>query len=480
MTSSVGERRATQSTATGRARPGLVLAILVTCQLMLAIDVTVMNVALPRIRADLGFSATGLSWVINAYTLIFGGLLLLGGRAGDLFGRRRMFIGGVVLFTIASLAGGLATSAGWLLAARIAQGLGAAAAGPSTLALITTTFTEPTRRIRALAIFSSMTVGGFAIGLILGGLLTQWTSWRAVLFINVPVGIAVALLASRFLGTPARNHGRLDLPGAVTATAGVGALVYGFIRAASVGWGDPMTIAAVALGVVVLVVFVVIESRAAQPLMPLRLFASRDRAAAYLCFFLGPMAMMSMFFFLTQFLQDVRGLTPLGTGFAFLPMAVALFGMTRLIPILLSRFGPKPLALIGAVLLMGGLVWLTRLTPDSGYVDGLLGPLLLMGFGGGLGFSPLNIVVMSSVEPQDAGAAGGALQTMQQTGATFGLAVLVTVFGTASRHATVTGAAPRVALVHGMTVAWSVGIAFAAASFLVALTFRRRQVAPAT
>jgi EmrB/QacA subfamily drug resistance transporter len=477
VTQSVDERRQpTAGTVTHPARNGLVLAILVTCQLMLVLDVTVMNVALPHIQADLRFSATDLSWVINAYTLVFGGLLLLGGRAGDLFGRRRMFMGGIVVFTLASLAGGFATSAGWLLAARVVQGMGAAAAGPSTLALITTTFTEPRARIRALAIFSGMSSAGFAVGLIVGGLLTELTSWRAVLFINVPFGIAVVLLAGRFLSPSARNAGRLDLPGAVTATLGVGSLVYGFIRAASVGWGDIVTVATIGVGAVVLALFVIIEARTAQPLMPLRLFANRDRAAAYVNYFLGPMAMMSMFFFLTQFLQVIRGLSPLATGFAFVPMAVALFGMTRLIPILLPRFGPKPLAATGAAIMIGGLVWLTMLTPDSGYTGGLLGPLLLMGIGGGLGFSPMNIIVMSTVAPRDAGAAGGVMQTMQNLGGTFGLAVLVTVFGTASRHATVTGAAPRAALVHGMTVAWSVGLAFAVASFLVALTFRRRAV----
>ena len=381
------------------------------------------------------------------------------------------------MFTIGSLAGGFATSAGWLLAARVVQGVGAAAAGPNTLALIITTFTEPMRRIRALAVFSGMSSGGFAIGLMLGGVLTELTSWRSVLFINVPVGIAIVVLASRFLTTPARHPGRLDLPGAVTGTVGVGALVYGFIRAGSVGWGDRITMGAIVLGLVVLAVFLAIEVRTRQPVMPLRLFANRDRAAAYLNFFLGPMAMMSMFFFLTQFLQEIRGLSPVGTGFAFLPMAALLFGMTRLIPRLLPRFGPKPLALTGTALMAAGLVWLTQITADSGYLAGLLGPLALMGIGGGLAFAPLNVVIMATVGPADAGAAGGVLQTLQNLGATVGLAVLVTVFGTASRHAAGNGAMPRIALVSGMTGAWSVAVVFAVATFLVALTFRRQPAA---
>jgi EmrB/QacA subfamily drug resistance transporter len=475
-TLSVGDPR-TDTPASARERPGLVLAILVTCQLMLILDVTVMNVALPRIQANLRFTPTGLSWVIDAYTLVFGGLLLLGGRAGDMFGRRRLFIAGIAVFTIGSLAGGLATSAGWLLAARVVQGVGAAAAGPNTLALIVTTFTEPMRRIRALAVFSGMSSGGFAIGLMLGGLLTELTSWRAVLFINVPFGIAIVLLARRFLASPARRTGRLDLPGAVTGTVGVGALVYGFIRAGSVGWGDRITMGAIVLGLVVLAVFLAIEARTRQPLMPLRLLANRDRAAAYLNFFLGPMAMMSMFFFLTQFLQEIRGLSPVDTGFAFLPMAALLFGMTRLIPRLLPRFGPKPLALIGTALMAGGMFWLTQVTADSGYLTGLLGPLALMGIGGGLAFAPLNVVIMATVGPDDAGAAGGVLQTVQNLGTTVGLAVLVTVFGTASRHAANNGATPRIALVSGMTGAWSVAVVFAVATFLVALTFRSRSAA---
>ncbi|HVV21507.1 MAG TPA: MFS transporter [Pseudonocardiaceae bacterium] len=473
MTVSVDTTSTTTDGRQSTTRRGLVLAILVSCQLMLALDVTVMNVALPRVQHDLHFTPTGLSWVINAYTLVFGGLLLLGGRAGDLFGRRRLFIGGIALFTVASLVGGLAPTAGVLLAARVAQGLGAAAAGPSTLALITTTFTEPQQRIRALAIFSGVTTGGFAIGLIVGGLLTELTSWRAVLFINLPVGIAVTVLASAFLREPARHPGRLDLPGAVTATASTAALVYGFIRAAADGWGDTGTITSLAAGVVLLAVFLLVEVRAAQPLMPLHLFTNRDRAAAYLNFFLGPMAMMSSFFFLSQFLQDVRGFSPLATGFAFLPLAVLLFAMTRLIPRLLPRFGPKPIALVGTALMAGGLLWLTRLTASSTYFADLLGPLALLGLGGGLAFSPLNIVIMGTVRPQDAGAAGGVLQTMQNVGATLGLAVLVTVFGAGSRHAAAGGADAAHALVGGMTPAFTVAVAFAAVSFVVALTFRR-------
>ena len=457
----------------GARRPELALAILLTCQLMLIIDITVMNVALPRIQADLHFSHTGLSWVMNAYTLVFGGLLLLGGRAGDVLGRRALFITGTTLFTVASFAGGLADSAALLLIARVVQGLGAALAGPSTLALVTTTFAEPRARMRALSLFSAMASSGFAIGLIVGGLLTELFSWRAVLFINVPFGATVAVLAARFVPESGRQSARLDLPGAVTATGGVAALVYGFIRAAADGWDERDTLISLAAGVVLLAVFVGIELRARQPLMPLRLFSNRNRAAAYVNFFLGPMAMMSMFFFLTQYLQDIHHFGALATGFAFLPMASMVFGMTRLIPRLLPRFGPKPLAISGSVLMISGLVWLTHLATDSAYVTSLLGPMLLMGLGMGLAMSPLNVLIMSTVPADDAGAAGGVLQTMQQTGATLGLAILVTVFGMATRETAATGAPGDQILVTGTTDAFAASAVIALCMFAVALTFRR-------
>jgi EmrB/QacA subfamily drug resistance transporter len=454
-------------------RPGLALPIIVTCQLMLMLDATVMNVAIPHVRTDLGFSTAGLAWVLNAYTLVFGGLLLLGGRAGDLFGRRRLFLAGVAVFTAASLLGGLADSAGWLIVARILQGLGAAAAGPNTLALITSTFTEPRERMKALSVFSGVASAGFAIGLIVGGLLTEWFSWRAVLFINLPFGLAILALAPRYIAEPPRHPARLDLPGALAATAGVAGLVYGFIRAAQAGWSDPRALAAIGAGVVVLAVFLWTEVRTREPLMPLHLFADRNRAAGYLNFFFGPMAMMSAFFFLTQFLQDVSGYSSLATGFAFLPLAVTLFTMSRLMPRWLPTYGPKPFAIAGTVLMVAGLVWLTQLTPSSSYATGLLVPMLVLGLGGGLAFAPLNVVIMSTVRPADAGAAGGVLQTMQQVGSTLGLAVLVTVAGSASRSTAAAGGAPADVLVDGMTSAFTMSAIFASLTVVVALTFRR-------
>jgi EmrB/QacA subfamily drug resistance transporter len=433
------------------------------------LDATVMNVALPRIRADLGFTPAGLSWVMNAYTLVFGGLLLLGGRMGDLFGRRRMFLVGIGVFTAASLAGGLADSAGLLIAARVVQGVGAALAGPSTIALITSNFTEPQAKMRALSLFSAMSSAGFAVGLILGGLLTEWLTWRSVMFINVPLGLVVLAFGSRYITEPPRLPARLDLVGALLATTGVASLVFGFIQAAEKTWGSAAAVWPIVAGGVLVVAFVVSQTRVANPMVPLRLFTDRNRAAGYVNFFLGPLAMMSAFFFMTQFLQEVSGYRALTTGFAFLPMATGIFVLSRLIPRLLPRTGPKPLALTGSLLMAAGLWWMSSLTATTSYVPGILGPMVLLGIGGGMAFSPLNVLIMGTVPPADAGAAGGVLQTMQQIGSTLGLAILVTVAGSGSR-----GHTGADAVVAGATSAFTFSAGIVLLTFLVALTFRRQ------
>ena len=430
-------------------RPGVVLAVVVGCQLMLTLDNTVMNVALPRIQADLGFSAVGLSWVISAYTLVFGGLLLLGGRAGDLLGRRRVFLAGVAVFTAASLLGGLADSPALLISARAVQGLGAAAAGPSALAVLTTTFTAPKARVRAFSVYTGVGSAGIVLGLVLGGLLTELTSWRSVLFINVPVGAAVIVFGARFIAESSRRRGGFDLPSAVTATAGLAAIVYGLTATARAGWQHASTLGVLAAGVVLIAGFVALEVRTKAPLIPLRLFADRNRAVGYLNFFLG-LTTLAIIFFLTQFLQNVRRYSPLTTGFAFLPLAVTMLVMTRLIPFLLQRFGARTLVVAGSASTMAGMIGLARLTPASGYVGVLLVPLVLVGVGIGLGLAPLNVVVMAGVRAEDAGAAGGVLQTMQQVGTTFGLAMFITVFGVAGRSAAASGADARHAMVTGI------------------------------
>jgi EmrB/QacA subfamily drug resistance transporter len=445
--------------------PGISLAVIVACQLMVVLDATVVFVALPEIQSSLHFSATGLSWVSNAYSLTFGGLLLLGGRAGDILGRRRVFVTGIAVFTLASLAGGFATSAAWLLAARAVQGGGAALAAPGALALITTNFAEGSERNRALSVFSATSSAGASVGLILGGVLTDWASWRWVLFINVPVGAVVLLLAPMFLAETERHRGRLDVIGAVTSVTGMVALVYAFIRAADAGWSDTTTLLAVAAGVVLLAAFVTVEARAGQPVVPLRLFADRARAGAYFTMLLLAAAMFGMFFFLVQFLQNSLGFSPLKAGLAFLPMTGLLFGVARLAPRLVPRFGARRLMLAGLPFMLAGMLWLTRLTASSGYAGAMLGPLVLFGLGAGIVFLPLTLTILSGVRREDSGAASGLLQTMQQVGGALGMAVLVSVFGTAGRH----GGA-----VHGTAVAFAVAAAFVTVALATAIVFVRR------
>ena len=452
-----------------RSRPGLALAIILTCQLMLMVDATVMNVALPRIETGLHFSQSSLAWVLDAYTLAFGGLLLLGGRLGDLYGRRRLFTGGILLFTLASLAGGLATSSEWLLTARVLQGVGAAAAGPSALALLNSTFTETKARVRALALFAGMSSAGFAIGLILGGVLTEAASWRWVLFINVPFGLVASALAPRFLKQPPRHETRLDVGGAVTATLGVGSLVYGLIHAASSGWTNAVTLAPIAAGAVLLVGFVLLQARAEHPLLPLHLFKDRNRSAAYANYFLGPAAGFSSFFFLTQYMQDVLHYSPVQTGLAFLPMSALIFTMSRLIPRLLPRFGPKPMTISGTILMLAGLLGFSQIGANTPYWPNLLWPMVVMGLGMGLAFSPLMVVIMRSVRPEDAAAAGGTMQTVQQTGVSLGIAVLVSIASTAAKHH------PATATISSTQTAMIASAVISACTVLVALTFRRER-----
>jgi EmrB/QacA subfamily drug resistance transporter len=454
-------------------------------QLMVILDATVVNIALPHIQTGLHFSATSLSWVMNGYTLTFGGLLLLGGRAGDILGRRRMFLAGIVIFTLASLAGGLATSAGMLLAARAVQGVGGALASPAVLALVVSGFPEGKERIRALAIYSAVVTGGSSLGLVLGGLITQAESWRWVLFINVPIGIAVALLAPRFVTETPRQPGRFDLPGAVTSTAGVAALVYAFIRAASNGWGDTVSIGAFAAAAVLLVAFVLNETRAPQPITPLRLFASASRSGSFVARLLLVAGMFGMFFFLTQFLQDVLGFSPLQAGVAFLPMTVMLFAVSRLAPRLIPRFGGWRLMLIGMIPVIIGMAWLSRVSPQTVYWSGVFGPMVLLGGGMGIAFVPLTTASLAGVRPQESGAASSMVNVMQQLGGSVGLAVLVAVFGTATRDSLAHPVAGLSAaaehsrvLAHGMSTAFGLAAIFDVAAFLViALLLRPRRPA---
>ena len=431
-----------QETKPSQARFGATLAIVLCAQLMIILDATVVNIALPGVARGLHLSATGLSWVLNSYSLTFGGLLLLGGRAGDIFGRRRMFLGGLALFTIASLAGGLATSAGELLAARALQGVGAAFATPATLATIVASVPEGRARTRALALFTGVITGGASLGLVLGGMITQWASWRWVFFVNVPVGIAVLLAAPRFLPESGRQRGRLDIQGALASTAGVAALVYAFIRAASDGWTNPMTLTSFGIAAILLTVFVLVEATTAQPVTPLRLFADRTRVGSYIARVLVVGAMFGTFFFLTQFIQDVLGFSPVKAGLAFLPMTIALFAVSRLAPRLMARYGGKPLMIAGLIPAIAGLAWLGQISPATTYWPGVLVPMLLMGSGMGLAFVPLTSASLAGIAPQDSGAASAMVNVTQQVGGALGLAALVTVYGHAARAAQASQATP--------------------------------------
>jgi EmrB/QacA subfamily drug resistance transporter len=474
---------AARAHAQHRTYPGLALAVIVTTQLMLVLDGTIVNIALPNIQRSLDISDAGLSWVVNAYLLAFGGLLLLGGRAGDILGRRRLLVAGIGLFTLASLAGGLATSAGWLLAARAAQGAGAALAAPSGLALIATTFADGPERNRALGIYSAVQAAGASLGLIAGGMLTDWVSWRWVLFVNVPIGIAIVLLTPRVVQESERHAGRFDLAGALSATTGMFALVYAFIRAASNGWSNAGTLAAFAAAVVLLALFLVVEVRAEQPIMPLRLLANRGRAGAYLDMLLLPAAMFGMFFLLAQFVQEVLGYSPLKAGFAFLPLTAVIFAASQAVPRWLPRVGPKPFMVSGTALILAGMLWLTQISADSDYLPDLLGPMLLFGIGVGFSLVPLTVLILSGVEERDSGAASGLLQTTQQAGGALGIAILVSVFGNAGRNAAEGGAAggahvaqTRQAIADAMGNSFAAAAIIAAAALLVALFAVRTNV----
>ena len=415
--------------------PGLVLAVILTCQLMVVLDATIVNIALADIKTDLHFSSAGLSWVVNAYTLTFGGLLLLGARSGDILGRRRTFLAGITLFTVSSLVGGFAQNGGELLAARAVQGVGGALASPSALALLMTMFPQGRERTRAIGLYTAVSIGGSAVGLIAGGMLSQWASWRWVLFVNVPIGIVLVAIARLVLPETARQRGRFDLAGALTSTIGMAALVYGFVHAATDGWANAGTVGSFAVGLVLIAAFIVTEMRAESPITPLRLFADRNRSSSYVARLLLVAGMMGMFFFLTQFLRGVLHYSDLKTGFAFVPLTAMVFTASQLSArVLVDRFGPNRLMIGGITLSTTGMFWLTQLSANSGYLA-LVGPLLVFGLGNGLAFVPLTTTSLDNVDPADAGAASGLVNVMQQVGGSLGLAVLVTVFGTASKHA---------------------------------------------
>jgi EmrB/QacA subfamily drug resistance transporter len=414
-----------------------ILAIILVSYFMILLDNSVIFTSLPSLQADLHLTATELAWVQDAYTLVFGGLLLLGARAGDLLGRKRVFIVGLVIFAAASLSIALAPSAVWLITSRDIQGIGAAIVAPSALSLLTATF-EGRERARAVAWYAAMAGIGASLGLVIGGALTSLYSWRAGFFVNVPIGITMIVLAPRFLPKIAARPGRFDILGAILSTLGVGGLVFAILNASEHGWTSTPTIAAFAGAVVALVLFVLAESRAAQPIMPLRLFTSRERIGAYLTRFFYLAAMIGFFFFTSQFLQRVLGFTALQAGLAFLPMSAVNFAVAILIPRLVRRVGSVPTLAAGVALTLVGMIWLSRVTPDSSYLLAVALPMVLIGAGQGLAFAPMTSAGLASTTAEDAGAASGVVNTFHQVGSSLGLGILVAtaaVAGNAVAHA---------------------------------------------
>jgi EmrB/QacA subfamily drug resistance transporter len=475
--------RSRAAAAAGGGRLGLALFVIAAAQLMVVLDTAIVNVALPHMQRALGFSGTGLEWVVNAYALTFGGLMLLGGRAGDLLGRRRMFLAGLGVFTAASLAGGLATSQAWLIGARAVQGAGAAIVAPTALALITTTFPEGKPRNRAMGVYAAMSAAGGAIGLIAGGLLTSYVSWRWVLFVNVPIGVIVALAATRSLTESPRQPGRFDLPGAITGTGGIAALVYGLSAAAPSGdgtshWADANVVAALAAAAVLLAAFAVIEARGRHPLLPPRLLADRNRTGANLAMLCTGAALFGMFFFLTLFLQVVWGYSAVKAGLAYLPMTAAIGVTSGAAAQLLPRVGARPAIAAGTVAFGGGLYWLSRLSVHGTYLHTILGPTLLAGAGLGLLFVPLTVVAMAKVAETESGAAASLRNSAQQIGGSIGLAVLATVAFTTAAHTARAAAGlqtrPGHAVLtgiyhHALATGFARGVLAAAAIMLLAL-----------
>jgi EmrB/QacA subfamily drug resistance transporter len=446
----------------------VVLALVCLGQFMVVLDISIVNVALPSIQSELGFSASGLQWILNAYTLTFAGFLLLGGRAGDLFGRRRMFLAGLGMFTVASFVGGLAQSQGTLIAARALQGLGAAVLAPATLTILTTTFTEATARARALGVWSAVAAAGASAGVLLGGILTELISWRWILFVNVPVGVLTLFAARAFLPESRTDvgHRRLDVLGALTVTGGLVAIVYAIVRTQTYAWTSPQTLVPLGVGIALLGVFVWLQTKHSRaPLMPLRIFRSRalDGANLYLMLLFG--AMFGTWYFETLFMQHVLGYTPLAAGLAFLPQTILIAVGSQVAARLVTRFGPRRLLVAGTVFAVAGVAWLTRITPASTFAADLLGPFLLIGLGMGLSVTPATVAATSGVAPEDAGLASGLLNTSRFIGASVGLAVLATV--AAARTSAAAGSAAT-ALTQGYARALDVAVVLLAVAGAVA------------
>ncbi|HET6550152.1 MAG TPA: MFS transporter [Solirubrobacter sp.] len=460
-------------------RRWLILAVIAVAQLMVVLDITIVNIALPSAQDDLGFSDEARQWIVTAYALAFGSLLLLGGRLGDLFGRKWAFAGGLIGFAVASAIGGAAPSFAVLVAARATQGVFGALLAPAALALLATTFTDPLERGKAFGIFGAIAGGGSAVGLLLGGVLTESVSWRWCLYVNLLFAIPTALVAVRLLVNQAQqNRPPLDLPGTLTATFGLFALVYGFSNSESHSWGHPVTIVALAGSAVLLALFVVIEARAAHPLLPLRVLRDRTRGGSYLAIGLSGIALFAVFLFLTYYLQQTKGMSPVETGLAFLPMTAAIMiTATSVNIVLLQRVGPRILMTLGMALGAVSMAWLAQLTPTSSYAGHIMPALVVMGVGMGNIFAPAIASATYGVAPHDSGVASAMVNTMQQIGGSIGMSLLSSIFASAvTAYAQGQRPTPELmseAAVHGYTVAfWVAAGVFAFGAVVIGAMMR--------
>jgi EmrB/QacA subfamily drug resistance transporter len=422
-----------RTTARRTSHPALLLFLIAGAQLMVVLDSTIVNIALPSMGRHFGRSQTDMTWAINAYTLAFGGLLLLGGRAADILGRRRMFIVGLGLFSLGSFIGGVAANFDMLLIGRVIQGIGGAIAAPTALSLITTLFKEGPERNRAFAVYAGVSGGGAAIGLLLGGVLTEYLDWRWVLFVNVPIGIALMVGGFLYIHTSERLSGKFDIVGSLLSVAGMVAVVYGFINAANHSWTAGTTVASLVGGVVLLGAFVLYESRSTIAMMPMRIFANRSRAGAYVIMMIIGAALFGMFYFLTFFIQGVMGFSSLKTGISYLPFSAVIIVGSGIVSQVLPRVGPKPLLVLGSAFLTGGLFWFAQVGTATKYWSGVFPPMMVMATGMAMVFITLTVVAVTKVTNTDTGLASALLNVGQQVGGSIGLAVLATAFASASK-----------------------------------------------
>jgi EmrB/QacA subfamily drug resistance transporter len=455
------------------ARKGLALALLAAAQFVVVLDASIVNVALPSIGRDLDFSQEDLSWVVNAYTLVFGGFLLLGGRMADLLGRRRLFVAGLILFSAASLAGGLATSPGQLVAARAVQGLGGAILSPAALSIVTTMFAEGSERNRAMGVWGAVAGSGGAAGVLFGGLLTEYAGWEWVLFVNVPIGLAVAFAAFRVLPESRMSGPRhFDIAGAVTITAGLSLLVYALVDAVNAGWGSTQTIGLIAIAVALIAGFVAIELRTPSPLVSFGIFRLRTLTGANTVALLVAMALFAMFFFVSLYMQQVLGYDALKAGLAYLPLAFGIIVSAGVASQLVTRVGFKPTLIAGLLLTAAGLIWFSQVSPQGDYVSDILFPSLLAAVGLGFAFVSMTIAAMTGVSAREAGLASGLINTSQQVGGALGLAILATIANSRTEDVMAQAAgdpqALPTALTEGFQDAFVVGAGFAIAGALLA------------